>query len=344
MADSGKTAIDTASSFLNGVDLKTREKSVLEDVTKKTGFVVLKTIWESTYYGSNQIGAILYKGQWQNQSAILKIQGVKPELSEIVMVDGFALQNKSLLVRPPKFYATLPWDDGLEYEAIVMEEVLGKKVIDSKQLQTEETLNTFFKIYEEYRLNCINTPWIGTPGDLISGGEEVEKLKKMLLKLKPESPLRKNDDWALAERARAVINKVWLGKKSQFMHGHFSAEDLIYQGNEVVLFSNLFWKWKHKFYDAVFAYHYCMINLSHIKEVDPMVFDSQRKLWLQKIEGLRLVENDDDQKMLKAALLERMVACLLIDGIVFVNESSPVANHLLESTRVEIERLVKELE
>jgi hypothetical protein len=64
----------------------------------------------------------------------------------------------------------------------------------------------------------------------------------------------------------------------------------------------------------------------------------------EKIEGLRLVENDDDQKMLKAALLERMVACLLIDGIVFVNESSPVANHLLESTRVEIERLVKELE
>jgi len=343
MTNTSNNAVDTASSFMRGVDMSGRERKILKDVSIKANIQVGNTIWKSTYYNSGQIGATLYQGVWEGKEVILKIQGVKPEVSEIYMVNSFDNQNGSKIVRPPKFFLTLPWNEELDYEAIIMEKVTGKKVIDSKQLQTKNTLDKFFGYYLEYKRNCVKQPWIGSSTELHIGESEQQKTKAMVAKLKPDSSLRLEGDVLLADIVTDVLNKEWLGKKSEFMHGHFSAEDLIYQGEQVVLFSNLFWKWKHRFYDAIFAYHYCMIGLSQIKGVNKEVFDSQRKLWLDKIYGLPLIESEDDKRMINVALLERMLACLLIDGIMFVNESSEVADHLIGTTRSEIGRLLEAL-
>lgn len=339
MDDTKTSAINTGDAFLNGVDITSREKEILLDVSLVTGFILDKELWKSSYYGSEQVGAVLYQGTWRDKKAVLKIQGVKPEISEITMVEGFDQQNKSKIVRPPKFFETILWSEEKGYEAIIMEDVIGNKVLDSKSIQTIESLNEFFDVYKEYRDSCINTPWFGQSSELSYGKKEIGRMKQMIKKLKPESVLRKSEDLILAEEAVRVINEIWKGKSSEFMHGHFSAEDLVRQGDEVVLFSNLFWKWKHKFYDAVFAYHYCMISLTHNNAVDVEIFDKQRGLWLSKIESL--ARNGDDGMMIKAALLERMVACLLVDGIMFVNESGVIANHLIESTRTEIRRLIE---
>ncbi|KPJ70883.1 hypothetical protein AMJ51_00675 [Microgenomates bacterium DG_75] len=68
--------------FQAGADMSAREKEILADIVSKTNFKPKKVIWRSSYWGTKQIGAVHYQGTFKNKPAVLKIQGVKPEISE----------------------------------------------------------------------------------------------------------------------------------------------------------------------------------------------------------------------------------------------------------------------
>ena len=123
------------------------------------------------------------------------------------------------------------------------------------------------------------------------------------------------------------------GVQLEFVHGHFSVEDLIYQGDEVVLFSNLFWKWKYPFYDTVFGYHWFMYELGNVRGITPDQIEQQRELWLSQLPDLPLV---------KAALLERAIAGLIIDNFL-ADKNKPIVKYLVDSTRGQIRKLMLEL-
>jgi hypothetical protein len=97
--------------YLKGSDLAEREEEVLVDATKKTGFIPNKLIGRSSWWDSKEIGAFHYSGKYKGKKAVLKIQGVKPSISEIYMINSFAKANKSKLIRPPHLYAFLNWND-----------------------------------------------------------------------------------------------------------------------------------------------------------------------------------------------------------------------------------------
>ena len=337
-------AINTTTALFEGKDMSKREKENLNDIVKLTSFIPDEVIFRSSYFGTSQIGAVHYSGEYKNTPAVLKIQGVKSEISETFMIKHFSAQNQSKLVRPPKILAALKWDDAKGYEALIMEKVTGKKVIQSGNLQTKTSIQEFFRIYKEYRKKCINKPWLSKPKKEKYGKNHLANMKKMVKKVKPGNPFRKPTDLQLIEKAVKALNRAWQKTDIEFLHGHFSTEDLIRQGDEVVLFSNLFWKYKYPFYDAVFAYHWFIYTLAEIKGITPGQVEDQRKLWLKEIYSLpRVKKSSKNKRLLKAAFLERAIGGLLVDSIAYIDESKPIAGYMVSSTRKQLKKLLSEL-
>lgn len=336
-------AVDLQKAFTSGSDMSSREAEVLEDIITKTGFSPKEVIWRSSYWGTGQIGAVHYLGEFESRPAVLKIQGVKPEISEIVMIEQFATQNRSKTIRPPKILSTLSWSDSAGYEALIMEHVTGKKVLESKQLQTIENIATFLKYYLEYRQNCLpKKPWLPKP-EQPNWGETVDKLIAISQKAYPDHPFRQVEDFELVRKAGQLLAGIYLRVPLEFVCGHFSVEDLIYQENQVVLFSNLFWKWKYPFYDAVFGYHWFMYELGNVEEITSDQVEQQRELWLSQLLDLPWVrESLQNLRLAKAALLERATAGLIIDSFL-VDKNRPIAKYLVDSTRGQVKKLVSEL-
>lgn len=336
-------AINLSQAFKAGADMSTREKEILNDIISQTNFVPGKIIWRSSYWGSNQIGAVYYEGTLKNKLAVLKIQGVKPIVSENEMIKQFENQNRSKIIRPPKIFMNLSWNERKGYEALIMEHVTGEKILKSKKLQPRKKINRFFKYYQEYRKHCLpKKPWLPKPKKI----DWFKNLQNAFLnseKIYPHHPFRKTNDRKIALQATRLLVKIYKNTPLEFVHGHFSVEDLILQKNQAILFSNLFWKWKYPFYDAVFAYHWFMYELSHVKKIKPDQIEKQRKFWLTEIFNLSKSKSFPRSKQLiKTALLERAVAGLIIDNFL-VDQKKPIAEYLTKSTREQVRKLLGEL-
>lgn len=61
-------------------DFSQRETDVLAQVTAETGFIVEKEIFRGIIYDKNKVGSLIYKGTFDGKPAVLKLQGLKPEV------------------------------------------------------------------------------------------------------------------------------------------------------------------------------------------------------------------------------------------------------------------------
>ncbi|HAP37733.1 TPA: hypothetical protein DIC29_03910 [Candidatus Shapirobacteria bacterium] len=338
MGSNKSAAINTGEDFKKVKDLRGREKNIIDDIYRETGFEIGELIWSSDYFGSGVVGAVTYRGKYKNKKAVLKIQGAKPAISEVEMIESFEKQNKSKLIRTPKIFWRKKWNDKSQYEAIIMEEIWGNKIVEEGKISGKENIKEFFDIYREYRDKCIRKPWLGKEKNKEKIGEMIEKAWQLSLKIKPESPFRRGSNKELASTAASLLEKTWGETEKEFVHGHLSVNDIKKQGSEVIIFSNLFWKWKYPFYDAVFGYHWQIYSLHKIAGIGPELIEEQRNLWLEEIYKL------GDRKLIGAALLERAIAGLLLDSFAYIDSNNPVAGYLVEATRAEVKRLIKELE
>lgn len=336
-------AVSLDQAFIAGADMSKREKEILKDIVSQTDFTPKKVIWRSSYWGTSQIGAVHYQGTYKGKPAVLKIQGVKPEVSEIFMIEQFAVQNRSKIIRPPKLFATIPWNETGNYEVLIMECVTGRKVLQSKRLQSRQNIKKFLNCYQEYRKNCLpKKPWLPQPAK-INWKKAFQNLISTSKRAYPKHPFRKPTDKKLAGQAAGLLEKIYEKVSLEFVHGHFSVEDLAYQDGEVVLFSNLFWKWKYPFSDAVFGYHWFMYELSHVRGIKLTQVEKQREIWLSELLNLPWVKKSPKNlKLAKAALLERAIAGLIIDSFL-VDKEKPIAKYLTDSTRNQVKMLLVEL-
>ncbi len=324
--------------FLEGSDLQDREKEVSEDASKKLGFTPTKLMDKSSWWTSKEIGAFRYEGKFKGKKAVLKIQGVKPRTSEIYMIQSFSKANKSKILRPPLLYSYLSWNDERRYEALVLEFVLGKKIVNCPTNKDE--IEKFFKLRKEYKKNCVVNPWIDKPNKSLSDEIKINfaKWRKASFKLYPKHQFRKNEDKDLIDAAVEILQEKYQGVEPEFQHGHFSAGDLYkISENEVVILSNLYWSWKPPFYDAIFGYHWFMYHLAQLENPTIKLVEGQRVLWLSKINSLP--KTDLDKKLLNLAFLERAIAGLNLDAL-SVESKSPIAECLVEETRSEVKRLL----
>lgn len=344
MIKTSKTqALNLNEAYKNGADMSLRQDQILNNIVKKAGFIPEKIIWKSSYWGTNQIGAVHYLGTFKNQKSVLKIQGVKPEISEIYMIEQFRKQNRSKILRPPKLFATFSWEEDFGYEALIMEHITGKQVLESKKLQTKENIKNFLNYYLEYRKNCLpKKPWLSKPLKP-DPKAELQKALETSFKAYPGHPLRLESDNKLLTEAVDILAKIGKNTELEFIHGHLSTYDLIYQGDEVVIFSNLFWKWKFPFYDAVVAYHWFIYELEHVEEITLIQVDEQRIIWQELLFSLPMViSSKKNEQLLKTALLERAISGLALDGFL-MDPKKPITKYLFESTRGQIRKLIAEL-
>jgi hypothetical protein len=323
--------------YLKGSDLAQREEGVLVDASKKLGFIPNKIEERSSWWGSKEIGAFFASGTYKSKPAFIKIQGVKPTVSEIYMIKSFAKTNKSKLIRPPKIYASLPWSDEDRYEALVLEPV-EKRVVQTPT--NKEQLGLFFEAYEDYHKNCLGTPWLEKPKDSIPQriSENFKIWRKASFKLFPNHPLREDEDYKIIDKAVGVLKKGYENIDFEFQHGHFSEGDLYEKGNQIILLSNLYWAWRPPLYDAVFGMHWFIYHLADTKGITFEIIENQRKLWFEKIESLERVK--ESEKLYKLALLERAAAGLNLDAL-SIDYNKPIARHLIEETRNQVKNLIQ---
>jgi hypothetical protein len=322
--------------------LRKPDEKLMAEISAKTGFVLATDFGRSRWWGSSQIGAYHYRGQKDGQEAVLKLQ-VAPQLtSEQKMIKSFSRYNQSKLVRPPRIYNYLPWDDKEGYEVLVLEFAGSKKLISD--YPREEEIDRFFTIYRDYRQNCLNTAWLEKPQKLIATivSENFSRWQKASQEIYPDHPLRNSGDQGLINKAVACLVNGYQEKAPEFVHGHFSGSDLYPVGNKVVLLSNLYWSWRPRFYDLVFAYHWSMINLANQAGVDPVAVDQKRQYWLSRIEAEARRSRAGWKKDLDLALLERAAASLNLDSLMADPNSQAVA-YLREVSRKEIDSLISAL-
>jgi hypothetical protein len=332
---------EVSHNYLRGSDLAEREQEVLADASKRIGFVPDKLVGRSSWWGSREIGAFHYAGEFEGKKAVLKIQGVKPTLSEIYMIKSFAKSNKSKVVRPPHLYASLDWDEEKRYEALVLEFIEGDRVIQIPT--TASQIQKFFEVYKDYRANCLQAPWVDRPDGTISEGvvKAFARWRETSFKIYPNHPLREDGDGDLIDKAVAVLEKGYKGVEPEFMHGHFSEGDLYKVGDQVVILSNLYWSWRQPLYDAVFGYHWFIYHLNTVERITKEEVESQRKLWLDRIKQFPQAQGSN-RRLLNLALLERAAAGLNLDAL-SADPNEAITRHLFEATRGQIKELISQL-
>lgn len=332
-----------------GVDLAPRWKKILKEIAQKYSFVPDEQILSKSRWWKRpgKVGAVHCPGiislGSRKQRAVLKIQGVRPTTSEGDMISEFEKQNTSKIIRPPKIFWFSPWDDKKQYEAFIMEEVVGKPAIINHPA-TEKELVAFFDLYEEYRKNCINTPWVSRPTSF-SYRQDVKKWMKATEELRKKDKFKEVGDAALAERAIQAIEKNFKSDDLEFMHGHFQPGDLIVtKSHEVVLFSNLFWSWRIPFYDAVFGYHWWMLGMEHAKSFSEELLEKERRRWLDKMFDLPSAKKrPGGERLLNLALLERAIPALIVDRYL-MDQTKLSAEIVAEAARRELKRLITQLD
>lgn len=324
-------------------NLKERIEQIVSQVEKKTEFKPERLLSESGWWGSEQIGAFHFKGEWQDKSAVLKVQGNKPETSEIYMIESFEKESESDWIRPPKIYDSLPWDDKEGYEALILEDAGSKRVVNLPT--NKEEIDEFFTIYKEYKENCCNQAWVDKPETSIA--EEIEnkfdKWREIAGKMYAQHPFRQESDESLIDRSIEILKEGYKNANWEFQHRHLSDGDLYKKDGQVLLLSNLYWSYRPASYDAVFGYHWYMYHLSDLEDISQQDIEEQRQLWMDGIWKTVKPEDKNEEKLLNLALLERATAGLVLDALSLDTEKEH-SKFLVERTRDEVQRLSKVLD
>ncbi len=375
------SAISNQQQYFEGQDLSHRLSKITELIKDQLGVSSLSPFGASDYYGTGKVGAVHYLAEYQGQQVVVKIQGVKPAISEVDVIAEFVKQNRSQMIRSPQVIARYPWNDEHQFEAVIMEYVQGEKLLSHGEFHSRSKIEHFFEYFKEYRRNCVVKPWLKRDdkqsiAQIIT--QKYDGLLRISKDVKPNSPYRESKDGDLVKTALKVLcnyydqlaydggvsgnNDKNGGRLTEsngsvlavFQHGHFSTHDLVLEvkskTKEIVLFSNLFWRWAHPYYDAVFAYHWFMYSLAVVGDRSEKDLKQQGDLWLEQIEQLAAFEDYDDSvvklqskqraQLINAALLERAAAGLLIDAFAYIDKEQPLAKAVVDRTRRELERLL----
>lgn len=309
-------------------NLADRIESIVSELSKTSGFLPIKLISKSAWWGSKEIGAFHYSGKYNGKNVVLKVQGVKPNTSEVLMINSFEKQNKSKIIRPPKIFWSQGWNDEKKYEAFILEQVKSNSIVSVPTNQEEVT--KFFKIFDEYRINCLRKAWLQKPSMDIgsNNNEQFNKWREASFKIYPHHELREDSDQLLIDKAINKLKKGYQKVDWEFQHGHLSDGDFYEdEKGRIVVLSNLYWSWRAPYYDLIFAYHWFMYHLSNIDKISEKNVEEQRQLWLEEIN-----KRASNKELLELALLERAAAGLNLDAL-SMNPKKAISKYLVNKTR-----------
>jgi len=328
-------------------DFSQREAGVLAQVTAETGFVVEKEIFRGMIYDKNKVGSLIYKGTLNGEPAVLKLQGLKPEIDEGEIVRHFTDQNQSKLVRVPTLYAHKPWTEERGYGYLITEYLDAPKIFEMPFASAEQ-MRDFALFYQEYRTSALTRSWVEpeTKDSLAFTVHRVDHWRKISehkkrLKLEDYAPYLVRY-YPLAVKHLPSIPMV-------FCHGHLTANDIYRLSNgSFVVLSNLFWSYRPQWYDLAFNVWGCLMHIRDIDYTFEQVLEYVEK-WLATYRAIPVAQQDKDfERKIAVLLLERTMGAILVDlganDVFEKEENKPHFQHLLNLHQQLFDHLAQKLE
>lgn len=298
--------------YFDQEDFSVHADRVLKEIAGQTGFTVDREIFRGVIFDKNKVGSIIYRGQWKNQPAVLKLQGLKPEVDEAWMIEQFVAQNKSPRIRPPQVYLHQPWSAEHGYGFTISEFVTAPKIFEMPFAGDQEIVS-FADFYQEYRTRAITAPWLPDPvqdsaqfvTDRLDHWLKINNAKKRLAPIEYEP---------YVVRFQKIVLPRLSGVPLVFSHGHVTANDIFVSspGNYIIM-SNLFWSWRPRWYDLAFNVWAC---LQHIRTPNYTFVDMLRYVdkWRRSYDLLPVTKTDPQfREHWLAIMLERLIGAIVVD-------------------------------
>lgn len=299
--------------YFDHEDFSPQEERALKEITEETGFQIEKEIFRGKIYDSDKVGSLIYQGQWENKPAVLKIQGLKPEIEETQICQNFEQQNRSQKIRLPKIYQHQKWQEDAGYGYLILEHI-STPPLYTTPFTTAEDQASFLDFYQEYKTNCLNTPLfpqeIIETNTLVFSNQRVNHWAKIAQSKKHLTP----EIISTLDKYLQIIAQHLPSVKMQFMHGHLTGLDIFPQAEgQFIIMSNLFWSYRPEFYDTTF---HLWRGLNALE--DPNITSNQiiqyLDQWETAYQQLSVIKTDPafSQKF-NLMMLERFIGSIIVD-------------------------------
>ncbi len=297
-------------------DFSKREKETLEIAISKTGFKPQIVLFKGVIFDPDKVGSIIYKGIYKGKPSVLKLQGLAPETDEADILMEFKKQNKSRRIRLPELYSYKKWNEKDKFGFLITEFVPYPK-LHPMPFPNEREIKLFCDFYQEYKTKAITKPFTKLEEDNDSSKSFVIKRVETWAEISNYKSILKNHIpkeriAELIERYK-IIMEDHLAGNLVFSHGHLSSKDILYNGKEFILLSNLYWSYRPKFYDLIFDLHWCLEAINDEKFIYSDYVGFVKK-WIKNFYKIPVVKNDSEAvKNIHLMLLERTMGAILID-------------------------------
>ncbi|MFA7209429.1 MAG: hypothetical protein WC120_04030 [Parcubacteria group bacterium] len=289
------------------------EKRALAEIIAKTDFRPEKEIFRGRIYDDDKVASLVYKGVWRDRPAVLKIQGLQPEIDEIEMIGAFNGQNGSAVIRLPEFYGGSKWDGRSGYGYLLLGYIDASRIYQPP-LADRERMDDFCSFYQEYKTGCLRKPFFPKePNEQSSLVFTAQRVAHWARIAQSKGHLTgagvKN-----VERFLSLAGRHLPSIGMEFMHGHLTSEDIFkLPDNGYVLMSNLFWSYRPEYYDTTFHLWY---GLKSLRDQKMTVVRIKRYLqdWLEAYKKIPVIMQDADfERKFDMAMAERCLGALLVD-------------------------------
>jgi len=286
----------------------------IDEVTKQLEFRIDRPLFRGMIYDNSRLGSIIYKGRWKGKDAVLKIQGLRLPRDEKDIIDGFLEQNGSARIRMPKIYSHKPWDEERGYGYLLMEYIPDQPLF-SLPLPTQEEITTFLSFFTELKTRSITAPWITQTEQEQSSTRLIRhRLTQWVAIAKDRGHF---DESALVPRIQTFNEQLEQFPKEipmAFMHAHMTGREVrqLHDTKQFVVFSNLYWGWRPKWYDCAFI----IWSLLQQPEVYLNVHDILNCIheWKRRFTALPWIASDSAfSEIFDFLILERLIGTLIID-------------------------------
>lgn len=299
--------------YFEHINFSDHEKRVLKEIITKTNFQPEKEIFRGQIYDKNKVGSLIYKGVWQDKPAVLKIQGLQPDVDEIDIIGRFNDQNESAKIRLPKVYNGSKWNEQDGYGYLFLEYIDAPQIYQPPFANSKQ-IKDFCVLYQEYKTKCLREPFIEQePNEQSSLVFTVQRVSYWIKIAQSKGHLTEAEVKNV-EKFFFLAGRHLPSIKMEFMHGHFTYDDIFkLSDKEYILMSNLFWSYRPEFYDTTF---HLWAGIKSLRDQNVSFEQVKQYLqnWLEEYKKLPVVMQDTDfEKKFNMMMAERCIGALLVD-------------------------------
>jgi hypothetical protein len=296
----------------------------IKEIAKKTGFVLGKEIYQGEYYSPDRIRNLIFEGQYQNKTAVLKVYDDPRLTDEPVAQDTFNKKNKSKILRAPEVYnyeITSPKKGWLIMEKLPENGYFLKQPLDPKERKQ------FLELYLEYRKNSPSKPTrVLTLAENLPAHEfhtfrisrwfQLATDKEAELVMSGQKPILKPKKFIPRfEKGLTLIRQEFKRRKMVWCHGHFKPHEIFKVSERGIYYLTDFAHSKmypegYEFgfiiwADWIMSANWRMTYPQWKKGIDEWLAEFQ---WLAKKLKIKRF-----QSLMKASLVERSLGTILAD-------------------------------